>query len=235
MKDRAHDLDRFYAILDTLLARLGGYRYLRGATARSGWPERGVYFFFEDGELREDGRSLRVVRVGTHAVSAGSRTTLWNRLAQHKGVAGGSLPGGGNHRGSIFRRHVGTALLNGGTYPAAIGQTWGRGSSAPRQVIAAEYPLERDVSAHLGGLPFLWLAVPDPASATSDRRILETNAIALLSNYGRSPIDPPSATWLGHRASDPAIRGSGLWNVNHVTEGYDPAFLALLQQYASQT
>ena len=68
-------------------------------------------------------------------------------------------------------------------------------------------------------------------AATSDRRTLETNAIALLSNSGRSPIDPPSATWLGHRASDPAIRGSGLWNVNHVGKGHDPAFLALLHQY----
>ncbi len=59
-------------------------------------------------EMRSDhGSGLRVVRVGTHAVTTTSRTTLWNRLSQHRGVA---KTGGGNHRGSIFRLIVGTAL-----------------------------------------------------------------------------------------------------------------------------
>lgn len=98
----------------------------------------------------------------------------------------------------------------------------------------AEYPLEAAVSAYLGTLPFLWLAVPDPAAATSDRRVLETNAIGPLSNCGCPPLDPPSAGWLGRHARDAAIRESGLWNVNHVDDGYDPAFLALLRRYVGQ-
>jgi hypothetical protein len=81
-------------------------------TRRSGWPGRGVYFFFEDHEFREDGSTLRVVRVGTHAVSANSRTTLWNRLHTHRGASSG----GGNHRGSIFRKRVGETLLQVGSY-----------------------------------------------------------------------------------------------------------------------
>ena len=73
------------------------------------WPARGVYFFFEDGEARStSGTGPRVVRIGTHALTAKSSTTLWNRLAQHRGVVG---TGGGNHRGSIFRLLVGEALL----------------------------------------------------------------------------------------------------------------------------
>ena len=194
-----------------------------------------MYFFFEDGELRDGRRGLRIVRVGTHAVSGVSRTTLWNRLAQHKGVAGGSLPGGGNHRGSIFRLHVGTALLDRGDYPDVIRQTWGRGSSAGAEVRAAEYPLERDVSTYIGTLPFLWLAVPDPAGPGSDRRRIEAGAIGLLSNYRRPAIDPPSPGWLGRRADRAAIRESGLWNIDYVDGRHDPAFLDLLAQYVRRT
>jgi len=94
--DRRRDLDRFYKLLDRLSARLGGPRCLGQCRGVDGWPERGVYFFFEEGESREGGPP-RVVRVGTHAVSQGSRTSLWQRLAQHRGTLSGTRPGGGNH------------------------------------------------------------------------------------------------------------------------------------------
>ncbi len=103
-------LDRFYETLAEVEAVHDGTRRLVGCSGRMDWPQRGVYFFFEDGELREDGFTPRVVRVGTHALRP-SKSTLWGRLSQHKGSEGGSMPGGGNHRGSIFRLHVGTALL----------------------------------------------------------------------------------------------------------------------------
>lgn len=58
------------------------------------------------------------------------------------------------------------------------------------------------------------------------------NAIALLSNYPekRGVVDPPSPTWLGRWADRETVRRSGLWNVNHVDEEYDPAFLAALER-----
>ncbi len=106
--DRLSDLIRFYALLDSLEAKLGGKRTLAVCNGRMSWPTRGIYFFFEPGEERHDsGDGLRVVRVGTHALTAKSRTTLWNRLSQHKGV---EKTGGGNHRGSIFRLILGSAL-----------------------------------------------------------------------------------------------------------------------------
>lgn len=101
-------LDDFYALLAELEERVGGKRMLENCNGRTDWPHRGVYFFFEEGEYREDGKTPRVVRVGTHALGP-SRPTLWGRLSQHRGTDGGSTPGGGNHRGSIFRRHVGAA------------------------------------------------------------------------------------------------------------------------------
>jgi hypothetical protein len=67
---RRDDLDRLYLLLAELEKRQGGHRYLSESNAASVWPERGLYFFFEPGELREDGAHLRVVRVGTHALTA---------------------------------------------------------------------------------------------------------------------------------------------------------------------
>lgn len=225
---RRDELDRFYGIIATLREKCQGFRCLKECTRRSGWPGRGVYFFFEDREFREDGSTLRVVRVGTHAVSVNSRTTLWNRLHTHKGTSSG----GGNHRGSIFRKRVGEALLQVRSYSPEIGASWGTGSSAPRSTRLAELPLEGDVSAVIGSMPFLWLEVNDAPSAASDRSYLERNCIALLSNYNKEPIDRPSESWLGLRSPQETIRLSGLWNTNYVIDDYTTAFLDVLEKYA---
>jgi hypothetical protein len=224
---RREDLNRLYALLAELDTRVGGARLLRTCAGRMTWPLRGVYFFFEDGELREDDRTPRVVRVGTHAVSAGSRTTLWNRLSQHRGFA---RSGGGNHRGSIFRLHVGMAMLREQPEAFVSAQaTWGRGSSADRTSRVSEEWLEKAVSRYIGEMPFLWVEVDDAPGATSRRQFVEANLIALLSNANKPPIDPPSSTWLGHHSDRVAIRESGLWNVNHVNATYTPEVLDMLE------
>lgn len=219
---RLDDIIEFYAILDRLKSKIGGERTLRSSTGRMAWPKRGVYFFMEDGERRSDtGIGGRVVRVGTHALKADSNTTLWRRLSQHKGQ---EKAGGGNHRGSIFRLIVGTALDN---QQAQKYPTWGLGNNAPRETRDSEIDLERVVSEAIGRMPFLWLEIDDEPGATSERGYLERNSIALLSNYGKSPIDPASSDWLGHRCNRDRVRKSGLWNQNHVDETYDPAFLGI--------
>jgi len=64
MERRLDDLVRLYSILDRLERRIGGRRLLASSDGRSGSPDRGVYFFMEDGERRtESGGGLRVVRV----------------------------------------------------------------------------------------------------------------------------------------------------------------------------
>lgn len=217
---RIDHLKRFYASLFTLKERLGGARRLSDCTGRMKWPRRGIYFFMEEGEVRtEPGDGPRIVRVGTHALKAGSKTKLWTRLKQHKGI---TRSGGGNHRGSIFRKIVGAALIQkeGLEYP-----TWGKGDSAPREIRKREQPLERKVSAMIGDMPFLWLAVEDEPGPDSRRGYIERNAIALLSNFGKHPIASPSPSWLSLRCDRKKVRNSGLWNSNHVDEDYDPAFL----------
>ena len=222
--DRAIHLDRFYSLLATLEGKIGGVRRLSACTGRMDWPQRGVYFFREDGERRsnENGEP-RIVRIGTHALRSGAGTTLWTRLAQHRGVAGSH---GGNHRGSIFRLLVGSALLarNCKDHP-----TWADRSSGSRDVRLNEHPLEMAVSDVIGRMPFLWLPVRDRPSPESMRGHIERNAIALLSNYKRSPIDLPSERWLGGFCPRERVRQSGLWNQRHVDERYDPTFLDKLE------
>jgi hypothetical protein len=218
---RRCDIERLYDLLAELEASLGGHRRLADATGRLDWPQRGVYFIFEHGERREDG-SPRVARVGTHGLKAGSKSTLWGRLRQHRGTRRGDRLGG-NHRGSVFRLHVGGALMERGDRPAV--ETWATGSSAPRAIKDAESPLEVAVSAVIGDMDVLWVEVDDPAGPDSLRGWIETNAIGLLSNRARPAIDPPSQGWLGRHARAAAIRESGLWNVNHVDGSYEPAFL----------
>ena len=224
---RSEDLNTFYELLGELRERVGGCRRLQECTGKSGWPERGVYFFFEDGEFREDQNTLRVVRVGTHAITATSKTTLWSRLHTHRGHS--DL--GGNHRGSIFRKRIGEALWKVKQHPDDRTRTWGFRSSATGPVRLAEIPLEREVSAYIGQMPFLWVNVPDAPSRTSDRAYLELNSIALLSDFERPSIDPRSPNWLGLRSRKRTIQESGLWNTNHVEKCHDPTFVGKLRAY----
>lgn len=232
MHNRLDDLIRFYASLDRLEERCGGRRLLSACTGRMDWPQRGVYFFMEKGEERSDsGEGLRIVRVGTHALTASSKTTLWKRLAQHKGQ---ETSGGGNHRGSIFRLLVGSTLVKTGNGSCP---TWGIGNNAPPDIRKNEEVFEREVSNIIRAMPFLWLPVEDGTGPQSLRGYIERNSIALLSNLGKPALDPASEGWRG-RVCDRGkarVRGSGLWNQNHVDEGYDPAFLDVLDDLIGRT
>ncbi|MBA9004225.1 hypothetical protein [Thermomonospora cellulosilytica] len=221
--DRRRDTDRFYALLDELAERVGGPRRLKDCTEASGWPQYGVEFFLEDGQVRAGGGGLRVVRVGSHALRTTSKATFWTRLAQHRGPVSGANAGVGNHRGSVFRQHVGSALLETGDWPAEVAQTWGQKDVSPVQR-AAERPLERAVSDHIGAMPLLWLDVPD----LEQRKSIRANAIALLSQR-TGGIHPTTPGWLGLHAKNDNVRTSGLWNSDFVDDPYDPSFLDAME------
>lgn len=228
---RLSQLRQFYRTLGILEERLGGMRRLSQCTGRVSWPQRGVYFFMEHGEDRTDtGQGLRVVRVGTHALKAGSKTKLWNRLATHRGSAS---TGGGNHRGSIFRLIVGTALIE--RDDGLVCPSWDdRRSSAPREVRDRERHLEVAVSRVVGDMPFLWLPVEDAPGPDSLRGVIERNAIALLSNYRKPTLDTPSDTWLGHHCNRERVRLSGLWNSEHVDATCEPTFVETFARLVDQ-
>jgi hypothetical protein len=236
---RLADLTRFYVLVDRLSARLGGLHTLANMRSVRNWPPRGVYFFFEAGEdRRESGDGPRVVRVGTHALTDGSRATLRQRLAQHRGQDSG----GGNHRGSIFRLLVGQALLTRGDQPSC--KSWGvKGDvakasatlSADRAaLVAAEAPVECAVSSYITAMPCLLLEVDDKPGPRSLRGTIERNAIALLSNYRRAPLDPASPIWLGQFSDRPLVSESGLWNQRHTEDTHDASVLASFERMIDQ-
>lgn len=228
-QDKLNDIIRFYALMERLESCVGGKRMLATCDGRMDWPPRGVYFFFEDREVRStSGVGPRVVRVGTHALSCGSRRTLWQRLREHRGPLREKYADGGNHRASIFRLHVGTAIINRDEMHGEGVESWGIGNSGT-EFREAEHWIEKMVSDHIREMPFLWLDVDDDPGPESLRAHIERNVIALLSNYphvGSSDestkcIDPPSTQWLGGWAKSDRVRKSGLWNANHVDKDYD--------------
>lgn len=224
--NRKTHLKEFYSILKDLESALVGKRVLSECNGKMKWPERGIYFFFEPGEFRStQSDELRVVRVGTHMVSKGSKATFWHRLHTHRGTEAGS----GNHRASIFRLHIGEAIIRKSNGEFSV-PTWRMGQVASAEVRKHEESLEKQVSKHIGGLPLLWLEVPDKPGPDSDRAYIERNSIGLLSGLG-NPLDIPSKNWLGNFSSCYSIRKSGLWNVNHVGYRYDSRFLNVLRNY----
>jgi len=230
---RVTDLDRFYDLLADLEQAVGGMRYLDDCTGYMDWPTRGVYFFFARDEFHSGGQP-RLTRIGTHAVSSGSGTSLWDRLRAHRGINSGTFAGGGNHRGSVFRKRVGEALCERDGL-TAVYPDWGAGSSAEREIRLKETGLERRVTEYIGSLPFLWLAVDDEPGPDSDRAAIERNALALVSNVQSDPLDMRDGDWLGTYSPVPEIRRSGLWNIDHVDEAHDPAFLDVVEQYVAET
>lgn len=203
-------------LLDALEEKVRAKRTLMTCSGKMVWPKRGVYFFFEMGESRSDsGSGPRIVRIGTHALREGSRAKLWTRLSQHQGAI---TTGGGNHRGSIFKEIVGTALIG------KERKQFLR-STATREVRALEQDHEKRVSAVIRAMPLLWVAIDDEPGPGSLRGFIERNAIGLLSNYAGDAIDAPSPNWLGRFCDRGRVRGSGLWNQDHVDADHDPRFL----------
>ena len=211
-------INRLYELLRRAESVAGGRAQLAHALPLQR-RTAGVYFFMELGEVREDGATLRVTRVGTHGLAEGGRQDLHGRLVQHRGTLSGRNPGGGNHRGSVFRRHVGGALIARGD--VADPGSWGKGGSASAEIRAAEGPVERAVSEVIRAMPLVWVPIED----RGDRAAVERGAVALLSNHERPPIDPASSSWLGRWARAPLVRASGLWNDHFSDDAAEDGFL----------
>ncbi len=228
---RIYDVEKFYGIMENLEKRLGGKRVLEKCDGRMSWPRRGIYFFFNEDENRaHSGTGPRVVRIGTHALEEKSKTTLWERLRQHRGTLIGRYPGGGSQRGSVFRKHVGFAIIN---KRKIICPSWGE-DHISKEERDLEYEVEKEVSDYIRKMPFLWLKVDDVPDLNSMRAFIERNAIALLSNYNRDQIDPQSENWLGKYSKNEKVRRSGMWNDDYTDKKHDTLFLDILQNLIKQ-
>lgn len=218
-------LDEFYGLLAEQAEVIGGYWSLPDCTGDDHWPLHGVVFYFEPGELREDGQTPRVVRVGSHALTATSKTRLWDRLRADRGAIGGANPGSGNHRASALRRHVGRALIARDGYPEAA-ESWGSAGRVSAEEKQRELDLEIAVSKYVAQMDFIWMAVPE----AEDRVAIDKGTVSLLSNAGRQPVDPASENWLGHSAGE-SISRAGIWNVDYTEWAPDAGVLELLRRH----
>ncbi|WP_302083867.1 hypothetical protein [Salinibaculum rarum] len=233
LRERA--IDSLYDALADLREANGGMHTLNECSGRMDWPERGVYFFFSpDTDPEAPACNWRVTRVGTIGLREGSNNTLWTRLRRHRGPIGGQYEGGGNHRGSVFRKHVGHALLNRYNLDDEC-DTWGEGYATPPELRREEQAVEELVSSYVRDLPFIIVAVPDATGQDSDRGYIESNTIGLLSNYADEAVDRRKDHWLGHDSHREEIADSGLWNVRHVGEEFDPGVVETLRAYTAET
>ena len=166
----------------------------------SALPNNGIYLFFEEGEVINSfgEQHSRIVRVGTHRKDSRFRA----RIRQHYGQVNSER---GNKNGSIFRKHVGGALLGciDIEHPALPAWYHNRLKGADEHEIAVSRRLR-------GRFTFVCFEVP----IASERLDLESGLIAQLAQY---PLDSPSPSWLGYFAKNDTIRAFGLWNTQRVS------------------
>lgn len=218
---------RSYALFDQVASSMGLFPLREILSADI--PKQGVYFFFDDNEPTIFSSVVpRLVRIGTHGVSAGSVATLRNRLRTHLGTRAGV----GNHRASVFRLHVGRAIIERDQLEEDF-PDWGKGQSAPREIVDREIELEKKVSEYIGNLRVLFIPVLDAAGTGSMRATIERQFIAMFSE-SFTVIEPSSHAWLGRFSDKPSIKKSGLWNVRDVGSEYDFKFIPLLDGLVSR-
>lgn len=165
-------------------------------------PLNGIYIMFEEGEIGHD--TDRIVRVGTHT----GDKQLPSRILQHYVNE--------NKDRSIFRKHIGRALLSRDGDPFL--QQWNLDlttSAAKKRYegmvdFDKQRQVEKRVTEHLQrNLRFVCFRVDDKnARMRWESRIIST--VSWCEACG------PSAGWLGLHSPTARIRESGLWIVNEL-------------------
>ncbi|MDR0832201.1 MAG: hypothetical protein LBM99_04835 [Bacillales bacterium] len=161
-----------------------------------GIPSRGIYVLFEKGEKGHDGD--RIVRIGTHGTSE-ENDNLIPRLKAHSG---------GSRKSSVFRYHVGSAILNKANDDYL--EKW-----VDKKIKLGEYgkKIEKQVSDYIkNNFYFVVLEVNTPEK----RKCLESRLISAVSNCLSCKA---SDDWLGKFTRTPKyemIIKSSLWNVDEL-------------------
>ncbi|MCG7864769.1 MAG: hypothetical protein JAY74_00195 [Candidatus Thiodiazotropha taylori] len=211
---RIRDLEALYN--EIRKQRVAGKTFLLKNLSKQKLPNKGVYIFLDPEEKNTFDGSSRIVRVGTHAVSHNSKSTLRNRLRNHLGNENGA----GNHRGSIFRLHVGRALIERDGLQQQY-TSWGEGQHAAAKIRSKELSHELNVSQYIGNLEVFIFDIDDVSSKHSMRASVESQLIALYSE-NLIPIESASKQWLGNWSPMKLIKQSLLWNLKDVGRVYDP-------------
>lgn len=186
---------------------------------RNALPTNGIYFFYENGESCSHSQGTpRIVRVGTHRDG-----NFQFRIAEHfllderKMMFTKDQPA--PHDRSIFRKHIGRALLNRARDPYL--SVWdtdftprsARDACGHLRDINKEMEVERQVTQIIRErFSFRFTAIADQTNRMGSQG-LERALIGTLAGCGRCS---PSRDWLGQHSPNQQIRTSGLWLIQHL-------------------
>lgn len=163
----------------------------------------GLYVLFENGE-KHNGLD-RIVRIGSHD----GNNNLIKRIGHHFMK--------NNHRGSVFRKHVGRCFLN--VEENQYLEHWNRPfkSRLEKEVhgkfVNLEYEknYEEMVSSHIHD-KLSFVLIPKIYDKLQRDRIEE----GLISSLNQSNQKTSSENWLGNYHPDNRIRNSKLWNIEYL-------------------
>jgi len=182
-------------------------------------PGNAVYFFYEKGECcGHPGAKPRIVRVGTHRDG-----NFRSRIAEHfllderKMAFTRDQPA--PHERSIFRKHIGRALLNktGDPYLPVweLDFTTRKAREAYRHLrdISKEAAIEREVTQLLRHrFSFRFIEIADQMQRMGNQGLEP----ALIGTLASCPQCGPSVRWLGRYSPKVPIRETGLWLIHHL-------------------
>lgn len=171
-------------------------------------PLNGIYILFEKGE--EYNGKQRIVRVGTHS----GQDKLFSRLKEHFLIQ--------NKDRSIFRKHIGRALLN--KRNDSFAEQWeldltsrvNKNKFKDKVDFQKQKLVEEEVSKYINEkFSFVTIEV----NTKDEREFYEKKLISSLNviNSWR-----PSDNWLGFYSPNNKISQSGLWNIQNLNS---PPFL----------
>lgn len=182
-------------------------------------PENGIYFFYEDEELwGHGGFKPRIVRIGTHK-DGNFRSRINEHFVLDESKMNFDRMKAAPRERSIFRKHIGSALLN--ERQDNYLETWEIDFTSRRnregfghlRDIQKEKEVESTITKILRkNFSFRFVIVDDQLSRMGSEG-LERSLIGTISHC---KLCKSTNDWLGRHSPKKQIRESGLWLVHHL-------------------
>ncbi len=182
-------------------------------------PENGIYFFYEKGEVWGHGENRqRIVRIGTHR-EGNFRSRIADHFLFNDAKMNFDVTRPPPHDRSIFRKHIGRALLNRSHSPYL--DVWNIDFMKRKNLkqyahlrdIEKEGRIEAEVTRLLREDFSFRFIVLEGQAARMGSAGLEARLIGTVAQCGTCR---PSSDWLGQYSPEGKIRRSGLWLVHYL-------------------
>ena len=182
-------------------------------------PENGIYFFYEKGQTwGHGGNQPRIVRIGTHRDG-----NFRSRIAEHFLLDAAKMNFDATksppHDRSIFRKHLGRALLNRdhSSYLTVWNIDFMKRENRERYAHLRDVEEERRVESEVTRLiredfSFRFI-VMEGQTERMGHEGLEARLIGTVAGCGGCR---PSPDWLGQHSPVNEVKQSGLWLVHHL-------------------